>query len=97
MLEKDDWQDFFTLIEENIQGIVELKYVYIILSCMVRQRWMQLTIRPYLLLALLSVFYHERRKQKHRTLTENILKFLEYYGVGPFQERRVNYLGKGRY
>jgi hypothetical protein len=76
---------------------VELKYVYLIFSCMIRQRWLHLGIRPYLLLALLSVFYHERRKHKHRTLSENIIKFVEYYGVGPFQERRVSYLGKGRY
>lgn len=68
-----------------------------IFSCMIRQRWLHMSIRPVLLFGLLSVFYHERRKQRYRTLSENIIKFLEYYGVGPFQERRVNFLGKGRY
>jgi len=64
---------------------VELKYVYLIASCMVRQRRLHLALRPFLVFALVSVFYHERRKHKHRTLTENVLKFVEYYGVGPFQ------------
>lgn len=58
---------------------------------------MNLSLRPYLLFSLISVFYHERRKHKVRTLTENIIKFIEYYGVGPFQERKINYLGKNRY
>jgi len=61
-----------TLIEESISQIVELKYLYSILSCMLRQRAMHLTLRSYLLFALLSVFYYERnekRKHKHRTLT----------------------------
>jgi len=52
---------------------------------MVRQRRLHLALRPFLVFALVSVFYHERRKHKHRTLTENVLKFVEYYGVGPFQ------------
>lgn len=73
------------LIEENLSQIIEIKYIYVIFSCMIRQRWMTLNLRPYLLFALLSVFYHERRKHKVRTLTENIIKFIEYYGVGPFQ------------
>ena len=68
-----------------------------ILACMVRQRNMQNTVRSYLILGLLSVFYHERRKHRPRTLTENILKFTEYYGPGPFQERKIVFVGKGRY
>jgi hypothetical protein len=68
-----------------VEQVVELKYVYLIVSCMVRQRRLHLTLRPFLVFALVSVFYHERRKHKYRTLTENVLKFVEYYGVGPFQ------------
>jgi hypothetical protein len=97
MVERQDWQEYLTLVEESLTNIVELKYLFVILNCMIRQRWMHMTIRPVLIFGLLSVFYHERRKQRYRTLSENIIKFVEYYGVGPFQERRVNYLGKGRY
>ena len=64
---------------------------------MVRQRGMQGDIRSYLIAGMVSVFYYERRKQRHRTLTENVIKFIEYYGVGPFQERRISLVGKGRY
>lgn len=97
MLERGRWEEYLLLVEENLSQIIEIKYIYVVFSCMIRQRWMALTLRPYLLFALLSVFYHERRKHKVRTLTENIIKFIEYYGVGPFQERRINYLGKNRY
>jgi hypothetical protein len=97
MLERSRWEDYLNLVEENIGQIIEIKFIYSIFSCTIRQRWMNLSVRPYLLFSLISVFYHERRKHKVRTLTENIIKFIEYYGVGPFQERKINYLGKNRY
>jgi hypothetical protein len=74
-----------------------MKYLFLLFYCMIRQRALHLHIRSYLLFALLSIFYHERRKHKPRTLSENVIKFIEYYGVGPFQERRITYLGAGRY
>jgi hypothetical protein len=97
MLERSRWEEYLALVEEGLTQIIEIRFIYCIISCAVRQRWMNLSIRPLLLFALISVFYHERRKHKVRTLTENIIKFVEYYGVGPFQERRISYLGKGRY
>jgi hypothetical protein len=92
-----NWEEFFASIPEINAQIPELKFIFSVLSCMIRQRAMQTAIRPHLLFALLAVFYYERRKHKHRTLTENVIKFVEYFGAGPFAERRINYLGRGRY
>ena len=64
---------------------------------MVRSRWMHMGLRSYLIFGLLSAFYYERRKQRQRMLSESVIKFLEYFGVGPFQERRMVYVGKNRY
>lgn len=67
------------------------------MSCAVRQRGLNGRIHSYLLFGLLGVFYHERRKHRPRTLTENVIKFIEYFGVGPFQERKILYLGRNKY
>jgi hypothetical protein len=40
------------------------------------------------------VFLHERKRQRNRSLTENLLKFLEYFGMGPLDERKIVYIGK---
>lgn len=74
-----------------------MKYLFVIFNCMLRQRGLHMQIKPYVLFGMLSIFYHERRKQKTRTLTENILKFVEYFGVGTLQERKIMYVGKHRY
>jgi hypothetical protein len=42
---------------------------------MVRQRGLQNQIKSLLIFGLVSLFYHERRKHKPRTLSENIIKF----------------------
>lgn len=97
MMERGSWEEFFGSVGEINAQVPELKFLFSVLSCMLRQRGLQTAIRPHLLFALLAVFYHERRKHKHRTLTENLIKFVEYYGAGPFAERRINYLGRGRY
>lgn len=76
MLERSKWEEYLGLMEETLSQITEFKFVYFIISCAIRQRWLHLAVRPSLLFALISVFYHERRKHKVRTLTENIIKFV---------------------
>lgn len=58
IVEKQDWEEYLALVDDSLTSIVELKYLYMILACMIRQRWLHLSIRPVLLLGLLSVFYH---------------------------------------
>jgi hypothetical protein len=60
---------------------------------------MHFGIRPALLFGLLSAFFHERKKQKqkNRTLSENIVKFFEYFGVGILSERTIRYCSNGKY
>lgn len=60
---------------------------------MIRQRGWQNAVKGYLSFGLISVFLQERRRQKSRSLTENLLKFLEYFGIGPFTERKISYIG----
>ncbi len=60
---------------------------------MLRQRGMQNAVKGYFLFGLVSVFIHERKRQRSRSLTENVLKFLEYFGIGPFTERKITYVG----
>ena len=49
---------------------------------MVRQRGLHHNIRSMLIAGLCSFFMFERRRQIVRTLSENFIKFLEYFGVG---------------
>jgi hypothetical protein len=64
---------------------------------MMRQRGMQNAVKGYFLFGMVSLFVHERKRQRSRSLTENLLKFLEYFGVGPFTERKIMYIGKRFY
>ncbi len=43
---------------------------------MIRQRGLENSIKSYLTCGLIAVFIHERKRQKSRSLTENMLKFL---------------------
>lgn len=60
---------------------------------MVRQRSMQTSISSLFIYGLCSFFLYERRKQRVRTLTENVIKFLEFYSISFIQdkERKVTY------
>ena len=69
LLDHKIWHEFFALIEESFQTNIELKYLYILVSYMVRSRWMHMGLRSYFIFGLLSAFYYERRKQRQRMLS----------------------------
>ena len=60
---------------------------------MIRQRSFQTNIKSLMTYGLCSFFIFERRKQRVRTLSENIMKLLEFYSIGftHEKERKVTY------
>ena len=64
-----EWKDFIFDIEENIATTPELKYLYLINMCMIRQRGMHYSIKSLLVWGICSFFMFERRRQRTRTLT----------------------------
>lgn len=92
-----DLEDYLSTIPECFEQIPEFRHVYLLIACMIRQRGLHLQLTPLLVFGLIAVFYYERRKQRSRTLTENVLKFIEYFGVGSFHERKISYQTHNRY
>lgn len=87
----DSWRAFLVEAESLIPEVPELRYLFFINWCMVRQRNLHSHIKSMLVFGLCSFFMFERRKQRSRTLSENFIKFLEFFGVGSAHERRIIY------
>lgn len=71
----------------------EIKYLYYVFFCMVRQRSLHTSIKSLFIYGICSFFVYERRNQRVRTLTENVIKFLEFFSIGIAQdkERKIVY------
>ena len=59
-----DLYDFIAGISSNLDKIKELPYLFMIMTTIVRQRWLHLNIRPYTIYSLLIWFYTSKKKQK---------------------------------
>lgn len=81
------------MINDVLENSLEGKYLYLIFDTMIRQRLLQNGVKSYLLFGMIAVFIQERKRQRNRSLTENFLKFLEYFGMGPLDERKIVYIG----
>lgn len=72
----EPYRSFLSEMAPCLNANIEIKYLYIVLSCMVRQRSWHTNIKSLFLYGICSFFAYERRKQRVRTLTENFIKFL---------------------
>jgi hypothetical protein len=93
----ETWKPFIEDADEAIKASPELRYLLLVNLCMIRQRGFHHNVKSLLMFGLCCYFLYERRKQRVRTLTENFIKFLEYFGLGSTSEKKIIYRGKGTF